>query len=59
MGNIDGLVVVFVWIGKILRYYKESPEGGEKLGIGKIDKQFSYYIKNAKCHTVNFPYLIK
>ncbi|WP_242220322.1 MerR family transcriptional regulator [Bacillus cereus group sp. BfR-BA-01380] len=33
------------------RYYKENPEVGEKLGIDKIDKQLSDYIKNAMPHS--------
>ncbi|MCP1122477.1 MerR family transcriptional regulator [Bacillus sp. 3103sda1] len=33
------------------RYYKENPEVGEKLGIDKIDKQLSDYIKDAVSHS--------
>lgn len=33
------------------RYYKENPEVGKKLGIDKIDKQLSDYIKDAISHS--------
>ncbi|PEV85067.1 transcriptional regulator, MerR [Bacillus thuringiensis] len=33
------------------RYYKENPKVGEQLGIDKIDKQLSDYIKNAMSHS--------
>ncbi|MBY0595876.1 MerR family transcriptional regulator [Bacillus bingmayongensis] len=33
------------------RYYKENPKIGEKLGIDKIDKQLSNYIKKAMSHS--------